>query len=258
VRIRHAIVFLAIALLSASAASDEPLVVLPIEPELEAPAVPTLESAARANDFPTFDALYRANPDPAFRTLHELWTYSMTERAGAFYGADVYGRLSGDYPAYAEFIADHRIVDGNGEAFYPVSETRAFLLEQRAPAERAAERTVRSAAVRDAAVRGAAAPAAVTPATRRPGAGDTAGEAPAPQRAPAPAPVAAEELALLTTVVSEPAVVKAAEPAPAPITAPTAPAPPKGTNRGLLLVIIGLVGVGLLALIVRAPREVIP
>ncbi|MGZ5444739.1 MAG: hypothetical protein ACXW5U_29300 [Thermoanaerobaculia bacterium] len=62
--------------------------------------------------------------------------------------------------------------------------------------------------------------------------------------APTPAPAPAEIVAV---------------PAPAPTAAaPATPVPPRATNRGLLLVIIGLIGVGLLALIVRAPREVIP
>jgi hypothetical protein len=247
VRFRHAITCVAVALFSASAVSDEPIVAIALEPEVVAIETPTLESAARANDFATFDALYRAEPDPAFRALHELWTYSMTERTGAFYGAEMYERLSREHPGYGEFIAQHRIVDGNGEAFYPASETRAFLLDQK-PAERV--------------VRRAAAPAAVAPAPGRRGAGVTAGEAPAPQRKltpapkPEPAPTPAEDLALL----SEPVVITPA-PVPAAITetkAPATPVPPKATNRGLLMVIIGLVGVGLLALIVRAPREVIP
>ncbi|HEX6096707.1 MAG TPA: hypothetical protein VF432_10320 [Thermoanaerobaculia bacterium] len=271
--------FLAIALVSASAASDEPIVALAIEPEVAAPA-PTLESAARANDYATFDALYRANPDPAFRALHELWTYAMTDRIGAFYGAEMYQRLSREYPAYAEYIAHYRIVDGKGEVFYPASETRAFLLENRTatPAVRIAERQ----------------PEVQQPEARRPLAGRSTGslpvdvdaarsvpagsrrsgrlEAGAPRtvappapvqkaaatQAPVPAPTPAEDLALLNNVTTTPA------PAPAPVAAPAqvqvsqAPAaPPKATNRGLLLIILGLAGVGLLALIVRAPREVI-
>lgn len=138
-RIRHAVICIAVALFSASAVSDEPIVALAIEPEIAAFETPTLESAARANDFATFDALYRAEPDPAFRALHELWSYSMTERTGAFYGAEMYERLSREHPGYAEFIEEHRIVDGKGEVFYPASETRAFLLG----AERIAERRPR-------------------------------------------------------------------------------------------------------------------
>jgi hypothetical protein len=62
---------------------------------------------------------------------------------------------------------------------------------------------------------------------------------PAPAAAPAPAPA------------------QIAEAAPAP--APIVPAEPQKTNnlagRGLLLVIVGLIGVGLLAVILRTPPE---
>jgi hypothetical protein len=239
-------VFLAIALISASASSDEPVVALAIEPEVVSAPVATLESAARANDFATFDALYRANPDPAYRTLHELWSYSMTDRTGAFYGNEQYERLARAYPGYAEYIAHYRIVDSHGAVFYPASETRAFLLEQRsattaspaAPAKKKARVTLLKQAH--------AAPVVKPPLP--------------PVRKPkpaAPAAAPAEDLALLTTTVSVPAPAQAIA-APSPVTETTVPAPAKETNRGLLLVIIGLVGVGLLALIVRAPREVIP
>lgn len=261
-RFRQAIVFVAAVLFSAAAASDEPIVSLAIEPEPEASAAPTLESAARANDFPTFDALYRAEPDAAFRTLHELWTYSMTERAGAFYGPDVHQRLSREYPAYAGFIESYRIVDANGNAFYPVSETRAFLLDHRAPA---APRVVAKVAKVETAPEKTVAAAAPAPVRRKTVTPEPA-PAPQPQRQPA-SPHSTPEITdrQLLAVAGEPAPSPAPapaqpvvrEPAPAPST-PVAPAPSPSTNRGLLLVIIGLVGVGLLALIVRAPREVIP
>ena len=291
-RVRHAVVCLAIALISAPVVSDELLVALAIEPET-APLEVTLESAARANDFPTFDALYRASPDPAFRALHELWTYSMTDRVGAFYGAETYEKLKREHPRYAEFIAPHKIVDGNGEVFYPSSETRAFLLEQLAAAPRGAE--LRIAEVRNAAPRiaerrlPAGRYAGILPAgsreepgpagSRRSGRQDGGAplqvrlEAGAPLQvrqdsgvplkaaAPAPAPplTPAEDLALLeTAIASAPAAASAPAPARIVETTTTMPAPPKATNRGILLVIIGLVGIGLLALIVRAPREVIP
>ncbi|MGZ5467073.1 MAG: hypothetical protein ACXWLY_29470, partial [Thermoanaerobaculia bacterium] len=146
-RIRHAVVFVVFLLVGASAISDEPLVALSIEPEIEVPA-PTLESAARANDFSTFDALYRAEPDPGFRPLHELWTYSMTDPVGGFYGAEMYQRLSREHPAYAEFIEQHRIVDSKGNVFYPSSETRAFLLDHRAAAPRVVPRIAERVAER--------------------------------------------------------------------------------------------------------------
>ena len=305
-RIRHAVVFVAFALAAASANSDESLVALAIEPEVDVSA-PTLESAARANDFPTFDALYRAEPDPAFRALHELWTYSMTDPVGAFYGAEMYQRFSREAPAYAEFIEPYRIVDSNGNVFYPSSETRAFLLDHRAAApqvvpriaERVAERVAerRLPAGRSAGIQPADLARPVPAGSRRSGRQDAGApqktvappeavapreavaarelvapreavvrrEASAPSQRRALAP--AEALELPTSIVSERApapaeIVAAPEPAPTAAGSATAsvPAavPPRATNRGLLLVIIGLIGVGLLALIVRTPREVIP
>ena len=299
-RIRHAVVFVAFALAAASANSDESLVALAIEPEVDVSA-PTLESAARANDFPTFDALYRAEPDPAFRALHELWTYSMTDPVGAFYGAEMYQRFSREDPAYAEFIEPYRIVDSNGNAFYPSSETRAFLLDHRAAAPRVVPRIAQSAAERAAERRlPAGRSAGILPAdlarpvpagSRRSGRQDAGApqKTDAPQKTVAPpeavapreavvrreasapnqpvAPAPAEALELPTSIVSERApapaeIVAAPEPAPTAAGSATAPVPaavpPRATNRGLLLVIIGLIGVGLLALIVRTPREVIP
>ena len=70
-----------------------------------------LARAAHANDFAAFDTQYRATPVPAFRALHELWTYSVTEPGGAFYGVDMYQRFTRAYPAFAAAIGPHRIVD---------------------------------------------------------------------------------------------------------------------------------------------------
>ena len=170
--------FLTIALVSASANSQE-LVSVALEPEALTASAPTLESAARANDFPTFDTLYRAKPDPAFRALHELWTYSMSEPTGAFYGADRYERLAREYPAYGGFIAQYRIVDSNGNAFYPASETRTFLLEHRAAAPRVAPQRVAERPAQRPAKRGA------ERAERRLPAGRSAGILPARSRASA-------------------------------------------------------------------------
>jgi hypothetical protein len=108
--------------------------VVPLLAQESRPAAPSnaarLAEAARANDFTTFDTLYRAAPVPAYQTLHELWTYSVTDPAGAFYGADRYNQLVAAYPGLAAAIADHRIVDARGNVFYPSAETRAFLLAQ--------------------------------------------------------------------------------------------------------------------------------
>jgi hypothetical protein len=259
--------FLTIALVSASANSQE-LVSLPLEPEAAVAPASTLESAVRANDFPTFDALYRAKPDPAFRALHELWTESMSAPTGAFYGADEYERLSREYPAYGKFIAQYRIVDSNGNAFYPASETRTFLLEhvaatprvtpQRVAEQRASKRNVERRAER------AAKPAERTaPAERRLPAGRSAGILPAGAReARGDVPAGSQRSGRLEAGAPRNAPqVAEVTPAPSPVVKAPVPAPnpaPESTNRGLLLLILGLIGVGLLALIMRTPREVSP
>ena len=235
---RFAAALLALVFVSASA-NSEVLVSLAIEPEVAAPETPTLQSAARANDFATFDALYRAKPDPAYRTLHELWTYAMTEPTGAWYGAETCGRLSREYPRFAESIEPYRIVDGKRNAFYPVSETRAFLLRS---AEAAPPLSNRRANTKAEAVPPHSTPKriALQSAPRKVG-------RVAPAQAQAPTPVIVPEP---PAVIARPVFTTAPAPAPTPVQ--------KATNRGLFLVIIGLVGIGVLALIVRAPREVIP
>jgi hypothetical protein len=110
-------------------------IVLPAEPVALQVPLPTLEEAARANDYITFDALYRSavqrgDSMAAFAPLHEIWTYGITDPIGAFYGPDIYERLVRAYPAFASYIAEYRIVDSNGNVFYPTSETRTFLLDR--------------------------------------------------------------------------------------------------------------------------------
>ena len=118
-----------------SLAPFTPSVVLPAEPVAVPVPLPTLEEAARANDFITFDALYRdavrrGDSVAAFAPLHEIWTYGITDPIGAFYAPDIYERLVRAYPGFATYIAEYRIVDSNGNAFYPTSETRTFLLDR--------------------------------------------------------------------------------------------------------------------------------
>jgi len=109
-----------------------PSVTLPVEPirSEAAPESGTLAQAARANDYATFAALYERHPAAAWRPLYELWTYSVTDPIGAFYGEDTFTRLSRAYPGLAAAIARNRIVDDRGHTFYPTSETRTFILER--------------------------------------------------------------------------------------------------------------------------------
>ncbi len=98
--------------------------------------------------------------------------------------------------------------------------------------------------------------------------------APAPvatKSVPAPAPVVVPEVAAAPVVadaapvvedVPQPAV--AAEPVPArtavveTVPQPVAAAEGSGTSRGILLIVIGLLGIGLLAVMFRAPKETAP
>lgn len=228
----------------------EPTVVLAVEPIRDF-AEPTLLDAARANDFVSFDALYaaarsRGEDVSRFATLHELWTYSVTDPIGAFYGRELYDRLARAYPGYEAYIADYRIIDSRGNAFYPTSETRAFLIDRIVEGQ--------------------------TPRVQIAEAGVVQASSPAPRvvRASSPAPrvpvkVDQEVHTTPQDIVTEPV---AATPAPAPVQAPIvskpvtpvvvtkseAPKQPFAT-RGVLLVIIGLIGIGLLAVILRTPRE---
>lgn len=238
---------------SPGVAAVEPLVVLAVEPAREFPE-PTLAGAARANDYASFDALFRGSPADAYRPLHDLWTYSVTDPIGAFYGPEMFERFARAYPQFAESIAQYRIVDSRGNVFYPSSETRAFLLA-RAESGALASQPIGSQPT------GLSAKASPAPgglrasrSTRRKPEATIAAVAPVPQPArtpqpvPAPAPVA---------IVAEVPVVIRPEPVPAVAAPPAASATDShGSARGLLLLIIGLIGTGVLALIVRAPREV--
>ena len=221
----------------------EPTVVLAVEPIHEYQA-PTLLEAAKRNDFVSFDALYttarsRGDDVSQFATLHELWTWSVSDPIGAFYGRDLYEKLSRAYPGYAAYIADFRIVDDRGNVFYPTSETRAFLLDR--VNERRAPRVQIARVV-----------SASTPTSKpKPEVGQEA------HTTPAPAPVVAPPV----VIAAQPAPVVQQQPAPQPtqqLQQPSAtqkPTQQPTSNRGILLLIIGLIGIGLLAVILRTPRE---
>jgi hypothetical protein len=274
---------------------DFPTVALVVEPFHAIPQT-TLADAARANDFPTFDALFReANRRGeqlgAYATLHELWSSSINDPVGAFYGPELYQRLSRAYPGYAKFIDDYRIIDDRGNAFYPASETRTFLLAravegvQTAPRVLIAEGTPASGPAGPAASRRrASAQHAVThKAPARTAARDAAGpageDASAPKAARTPAKVAHAQVAHApvatapvesapvtstpadTAPVSAPLVAQAQPQAPpvevaaSPVVKPVTPPQDNLGNRGILLLVIGLIGIGLLAVMLRTPRE---
>ena len=286
----------------------EPTIVLAAEPIREY-RPPTLSDAARHNDYITFDALYtaakrRGENVSQFDALHELWTYSVTDPIGAFYGQELYQRLSRAYPRYPAFIDEFRVLDDRGHAFYPTSETRAFLLDQAvegrpgprglvaetprpgstsaverrslpaavpvvaaqgvvARKERAAQRarTLPPAALaqpsatwaKPSATLAAAAPAPTVVATQ------TAAATAAPLDANSAAPqVNAAPPVYTAPAAAEPVVIVANPAAPAAAPVPVSTATPASSNpasRGILLMITGLIGVGLLALVLRTPRE---
>jgi hypothetical protein len=173
----------------------------------------------------------------AFRPLHEIWTYSVTDPGGAFYGPEMYQQLASAYPSFAATIGPHRIVDSRGNVFYPSAETRAFLLAQAEGGKTIATKV---------------APAKPAPATK------VAPATPPPAAAPLP-PVRRKRLTKASLIPSPGAIPPATTIVTTTPTATAAPRPAEEehvSGRGLLLVIIGLVGTGVLALIVRAPSEV--
>lgn len=258
-----------------------PSVVLAVEP-IRGFNAPTLLDAARSNDFVTFDALYRAARDRGedvslFATLHDLWSWSISDPIGAFYGREIHQQLSRAYPGYATYIGEFRIVDVRGNEFYPTSETRAFLIDRiiegRTPRAVIADATRRSPRAASAPVRRpsdgtrspAPAPVASTPATAVNQPASVVARASETAAAESPAVVGEAETALPPVVAATPRPAAAA-PVPAPDSQPaTAPAPVAVAEetqpskplagRGLMLLIIGLIGVGLLAVILRTPRE---
>jgi len=240
------------------------------------------------------EARQRGEPVAAYETLHELWVYSVTDPVGAFYGTDIYEKLARAYPGYAQFIEDHSIVDSHGNVFYPTAETREFVLaralEGRSPRVLVAGDGLRSPLSAPVAADRSDRVATDAPvgATRQRAAGRSAQRstpAAAPARvapkAPvvaeiAPAPVVAEAVAAPAVVpeiasqtaapvvedVPEPVV--AAQPVAAPpsviatVPQPAAAADASPTSRGILLIVIGLLGIGLLAVMFRAPKETLP
>jgi hypothetical protein len=269
------------AVIPATAAPEVMLIATAVEPVREFRA-PTLAEAARLNDFNTFDTLYREAKQRGeqvaqFETLHQLWTYAMTNPIGSFYGQEMYERLARVYPGYAEFIDQHRIVDSRGNVFYPTSETRGFVLE-RAMEGRGARVLIAedvSTSQKPAPVVATVQPAGGLRARRSTRTAAKVAEAP-PVVSPAPvvsssslerralSPSAPVEVPAPVVVAETPAVAPVVEAAPAPASVAAAPpvaavpAEQPSSSRGILLIVIGLLGVGLLAVMFRTPQETLP
>ena len=243
------------------------LVDLRVEPDRMERSI-TLFDAAVANDFATFDAVYREAPQPEYAELHRLWTWSMNDRVGAFYDSATYERLARLYPGFRNYIADYSVVDSHGNTFYPTAETRRFLLRQAVYGTVARTDTATAAPKKSAPVVASAKPAATVAAS-------------------APAPVPAAKVAVTRTAVEAqqraPKVVEVAPPvvhraplATAPVVAPSpsrvvtpsviAEETVRGVtrrneasrgsiSRSIFLIIAGLIGIGMMTLMLQAPRD---
>lgn len=211
---------------------------IPLPIETESPSTQsTLIDAARANDYVLFDTLYRdsirrGESVAQFVALHELWTYGVTNPTGAFYGIETYERLARQYSGYASYIESYRIIDNQGNVFYPTSETRAFLLDRALEAVQREQQgsdpggTLPSVIPRKSSVVVVKKPRAV-----------------AEERA-----VVVEEKprVAVSPIAKEP-----------PITQPIIVNDGFG-RRGFLLLFVGILGVGVLAVMLRAPRALPP
>jgi hypothetical protein len=72
-----------------------------------------------------------------YEDVDAIWSFSVRDRAGAYFNDDslpgMRDHLDADYPDYEAFIAEYRVPDTKGNAFYPTAETRAFLIKQLPP-----------------------------------------------------------------------------------------------------------------------------
>lgn len=241
------------------------LVDLPVEPRrLERGS--SLYDAAASNDFPRFAALYRAEPLPEYEELNRLWTWSMQDPIGAFYGAERYESLARLYPGYASYIAEYRIIDSNGNAFYPSAETRRFLLREAVIGTTPAPHPspIRIAQTVPAATSLLPAVPVVSEANIVHSA-VVAAEA-VQVVAPAPSPAVAPRLAPPAPTVLTPAQIPFAKPVAPSIAAAGENEAVRGVvrrneaNRGalsrsILLIIAGLIGVGMLSVMLHAPAD---
>ena len=229
----------------------------------------TLADAALNNDYPAFQRLYARDPRPEFAELNRLWTWAMNDRFGAFYGVETHKRLSSAYAGFAGYIEQYRIVDSNGNVFYPTAETRRFLVSNAmrgVVADGAPSRPAVVASVaRQEPVR------AAVPAVLRAASPVVAAQTPAPVASaravvslPAPAP-ALPTVPVFTepvTPLATPAIRKVL-PAPQRATAAAAPlaAPHErnprsgGVGRGIFLIIAGLLGAGIVSVMLQSSSE---
>jgi len=195
-----------------------------------AQTVDSLIDTARRNDYVAFERLFSREPSPsrAARDLHDVWTHSVTDPAGAFFGGDMYNELVTAHPRFAAYIHEFAVDDRNGDRFYPTAETKRFLIEEMtrespvlSPAQFAVERPASPPGVdRQDAVRSAQDDALVTDMAKL-------GEFPAPPRRIAPV-VAAQIM------------------------------DPTENGRGIFFIIIALIAAGVAIMTLRTPDERTP
>lgn len=221
-------------------------------------APPSLADAAAKNDYVSFAALYNdmkqhGQSVDAYAPLYDLWTWSLSNPTGAFYGNDTYERLARAYNGFAGYIAPYAIIDSAGNTFWPTSETRDFLLARaiegdassvviaaETPSESTASAPVQARVSRNGIRRTkpisaprVVAPAAVVPQPKPVAAAKTG--------TPPPPPI---ETVAETATVEVPAAVPVAALQKKP-----------WTNGVFMLLLLAVLGVGLFAILMRNPNE---
>ncbi len=111
-----------------------------------------LRESAAANDLSRFDAVLERARDYVetmplgarrnrFRRavltagdISKVWHFAVTDDHGLYYDDErfpfFYDHLAADYPGYARFIKEYRVLDSTGLPLYPTRETRDFLLKR--------------------------------------------------------------------------------------------------------------------------------
>jgi hypothetical protein len=218
---------------------------LPTEPA-------TLPDAAALNNFARFTALYESNPSPEYADLHQFWTWSIHDPNGGFYGAEQYAEFAARYPNYAAYMDRYRIVDSNGNAFYPSAETRRFLLSEALAGTVPVKRFAPAAAQTSRAT-----PVAPVVATAAPAPPPAQEPAPAAAPAPAPAPLVTSPTVVLVVPEAAGEVARALQPEPMPVRGAVRrnEANRGALTRGILLMIAGLLGIGMISMALHAPQD---
>ena len=172
----------------------------------------------------------------------------------------MHSRFARAYPGFADYIAAYRIVDRNGNVFYPTAETRAFLIRQasggKAPIVRVAASEVPARNVGELA-------SGPSPSTRLRMTPMTSSATPGKRHRriiKASLPTAAPVQVAATSVVStapHPALRATLSPQSGArgnqvVQAQVVDAPT--SSRGIFLIILGLVGIGVLTTMLRAPQ----